>query len=58
MITRNVTMFNLKVCENGHVAYANNPQQVQQFLNSCGHWCWMDAKFCSICGSPVDKERS
>jgi hypothetical protein len=56
VITRTVTQVDLMVCENGHVVSSKNPRQVEQFLNSCGHWVWFDANFCGQCGHPVDEE--
>lgn len=59
MITRLVTMVPLTVCENGHILKrdTSNAVEAEQFLNSCGHWVWMDANYCGQCGVPVDKER-
>jgi len=28
----------------------------EQIFNSCGHWCWMDGNFCSMCGVSYGRE--
>lgn len=53
MTLRTVQAAQLSVCENGHLVTAGPSAPKTQRLNYCGHWCWLDALYCSTCGEEV-----